>query len=36
MLWGATNLNYPTLQAIAEAKPTAELEPITEEYTQVD
>ena len=30
------NLNYPILQQIVAAPPTAELEPITAEYTQVD
>lgn len=36
LLWGADNLGYGTLQEIAEARPTAELEPITADYEQSD
>lgn len=34
--WGAKNLGYPTLAAVEEAPPTAELEPIRENYVQTD
>ena len=34
--WGADHLGYPTLREIAGAPPTAELEPITENYSQKD
>jgi NAD+ synthase (glutamine-hydrolysing) len=33
--WGADNLGFKTLTEIEGAPPTAELEPITEKYTQV-
>ena len=36
LVWGATHLGYPTLAAIEQAPPTAELEPITKEYVQCD
>ncbi len=34
--WAHENLGYPSLSDILEAPPTAELEPITETYTQTD
>jgi len=34
--WAAVHMNYPTLQEIEAAPPTAELEPITETHTQTD
>ena len=34
--WAAHHLGYPVLGEIVEAPPTAELEPITETYTQTD
>jgi len=34
--WGAKNLGYPTLALVEEAPPTAELEPIREDYVQTD
>jgi len=34
--WAAYHLGYPALGEIVEAPPTAELEPITETYTQTD
>ena len=34
--WAQDNLGYPSLGDILEAPPTAELEPITETYTQTD
>jgi len=34
--WGATHLGYPTLSEIEKAPPTAELEPIQENYVQTD
>ena len=34
--WAEHNLGYTTLGEIVEAPPTAELEPITETYTQTD
>ena len=34
--WGANNLGYPTLALVEEAPPTAELEPIREDYVQTD
>jgi len=34
--WAQENLNYPSLATILEAPPTAELEPITDTYTQID
>ena len=34
--WAQENLGYPSLENILEAPPTAELEPITETYTQTD
>ena len=34
--WAQKNLEYPSLGDILEAPPTAELEPITETYTQTD
>ncbi len=36
LAWAAEHLGYPALQDILEAPPTAELEPITETYTQKD
>eukprot|EP00286_Rhodomonas_abbreviata_P014378 CAMPEP_0181324100 /NCGR_PEP_ID=MMETSP1101-20121128/20164_1 /TAXON_ID=46948 /ORGANISM="Rhodomonas abbreviata, Strain Caron Lab Isolate" /LENGTH=779 /DNA_ID=CAMNT_0023432223 /DNA_START=72 /DNA_END=2411 /DNA_ORIENTATION=+ len=36
MAWAGENLGYTELSSIAIAPPTAELEPITEDYTQVD
>ncbi|MFK7804757.1 MAG: NAD(+) synthase [Anaerolineae bacterium] len=34
--WSAEHLGYPVLAEIAEAPPTAELEPITDDYVQKD
>lgn len=34
--WAQVHLGYPSLATILEAAPTAELEPITETYTQTD
>ena len=34
--WAKDNLGYTTLSKIVDAPPTAELEPITETYTQTD
>ncbi|MDE0469070.1 MAG: NAD(+) synthase [Candidatus Poribacteria bacterium] len=34
--WAKDNLGYTTLSEIVDAPPTAELEPITETYTQID
>jgi NAD+ synthase (glutamine-hydrolysing) len=34
--WGATHLGYPELGTVLAAPPTAELEPITADYTQCD
>ncbi|KAG6554979.1 hypothetical protein Mapa_003564 [Marchantia paleacea] len=34
--WGAYNLGYPSLLLVEAAPPTAELEPITADYTQRD
>ncbi|CAK9231415.1 unnamed protein product [Sphagnum troendelagicum] len=34
--WGANNLGYPSLVEIEGAPPTAELEPIRANYTQID
>ena len=34
--WAKVHLGYPSLDKILEAPPTAELEPITETYTQTD
>eukprot|EP00898_Chlorokybus_atmophyticus_P003430 jgi/Chlat1/4088/Chrsp26S04007 len=34
--WGAEHLGYPELAAVVEAVPTAELEPIREDYVQSD
>jgi NAD+ synthase (glutamine-hydrolysing) len=36
ILWASTNFNLPILQSFIDAPPTAELEPITHEYTQSD
>jgi len=36
LVWGATHLGYPTLAEVEQAPPTAELEPITNEYVQCD
>jgi len=34
--WGAEHLGYPTLASVEEAPPTAELEPIRDNYVQTD
>jgi NAD+ synthase (glutamine-hydrolysing) len=34
--WAATNLGYPSLAEIEAAPPTAELEPIRSDYSQLD
>lgn len=34
--WGADRLGYPTLAEVEEAPPTAELEPIRDDYVQTD
>lgn len=34
--WGDLNLGYQTLAEVESAPPTAELEPITEKYTEVN
>lgn len=36
ILWASTNFALPILQSFIDAPPTAELEPITETYTQSD
>eukprot|EP00475_Leptophrys_vorax_P032561 TRINITY_DN5040_c0_g1_i1.p1 TRINITY_DN5040_c0_g1~~TRINITY_DN5040_c0_g1_i1.p1 ORF type:complete len:716 (+),score=148.75 TRINITY_DN5040_c0_g1_i1:37-2148(+) len=36
LLWTADKIGYQTLKSVVEAPPTAELEPITETYTQSD
>ncbi len=36
LAWAKDNLGYPSLGTILDAPPTAELEPITETYTQID
>uniref|UniRef100_A0A7S0EXQ7 Glutamine-dependent NAD(+) synthetase n=1 Tax=Hanusia phi TaxID=3032 RepID=A0A7S0EXQ7_9CRYP len=36
MAWGAEHLGYPELANVLAAPPTAELEPITADYTQLD
>lgn len=36
LAWAAERLGYPSLREVAEAVPTAELEPITEGYRQTD
>jgi len=36
LLWASKNLGYPSLASVVKAKPTAELEPITEGYVQND
>lgn len=36
LIWAQGNLGYPSLGNIIDAPPTAELEPITETYTQTD
>lgn len=36
MLWAAEHRGFSSLKAIAEATPTAELEPITKDYVQSD
>jgi NAD+ synthase (glutamine-hydrolysing) len=36
LLWAADNIGYKELTNVVEAPPTAELEPITENYTQLD
>jgi NAD+ synthase (glutamine-hydrolysing) len=36
LAWGSTNLGYPELGTVLAAPPTAELEPITADYTQSD
>ena len=36
ILWASTNFDMPILQSFIDAPPTAELEPITHEYTQSD
>ena len=36
ILWASTNFEMPILQSFIDAPPTAELEPITHEYTQSD
>jgi NAD+ synthase (glutamine-hydrolysing) len=36
LVWGAKNLGYAALESVVAAKPTAELEPITSDYTQTD
>lgn len=34
--WGVENLGYPTLASVEQALPTAELEPIRDDYVQTD
>jgi NAD+ synthase (glutamine-hydrolysing) len=34
--WGSVNLGYPTLAEVEQAPPTAELEPIRDDYVQTD
>ncbi|KUJ17506.1 glutamine-dependent NAD(+) synthetase-like protein [Mollisia scopiformis] len=36
ILWSSTNFQLPILQSFIDAPPTAELEPITADYTQSD
>jgi NAD+ synthase (glutamine-hydrolysing) len=36
LVWAATEMKYPSLSEIVAAPPTAELEPITEDYKQND
>mmetsp|Transcript_39470 Transcript_39470/g.97086 ORF Transcript_39470/g.97086 Transcript_39470/m.97086 type:complete len:719 (+) Transcript_39470:93-2249(+) len=36
MGWAAEHLGYPEMANVLKAPPTAELEPITEDYTQLD
>lgn len=36
LIWASTAFPYPTLRDVVAAKPTAELEPITADYTQSD
>lgn len=36
ILWASTNFELPILQSFIDAPPTAELEPITDSYTQSD
>ena len=36
MKWAQVQFNYPSLESVISAPPTAELEPITETYTQTD
>jgi NAD+ synthase (glutamine-hydrolysing) len=36
LAWGSTHLGYPELGTVLAAPPTAELEPITADYTQSD
>ncbi len=36
LLWSADNLGYESLREVADAPPTAELEPITDDYVQKD
>ncbi|MFT5194827.1 MAG: NAD+ synthase (glutamine-hydrolyzing) [Candidatus Promineifilaceae bacterium] len=36
LLWSAGHLGYPILSEIADAPPTAELEPISDDYVQKD
>jgi len=36
ILWAATRFDLPLLQTFIDAPPTAELEPITDDYTQSD
>lgn len=36
LLWAGEKHHWPTLKTVVEAPPTAELEPVTKEYTQTD
>eukprot|EP01118_Nematostelium_gracile_P018304 TRINITY_DN809_c0_g1_i1.p1 TRINITY_DN809_c0_g1~~TRINITY_DN809_c0_g1_i1.p1 ORF type:complete len:696 (+),score=93.52 TRINITY_DN809_c0_g1_i1:55-2142(+) len=36
LIWASKEQEYPSLRAVVEATPTAELEPISETYTQSD
>lgn len=36
LVWAGNHFKWPTLVAVVEAPPTAELEPVTSEYTQTD
>jgi NAD+ synthase (glutamine-hydrolysing) len=36
LVWAGNHFRWPTLVAVVEAPPTAELEPVTAEYTQTD